>query len=574
MSGSDPRLDALEARIKALETWAATSPPPPVVVPPAPTFIESPVRTLVTVPFSTMEGAVAGKGVIIGRNGGKFRLIAGGRLEYTPLGGTSVVMGAGVILLFYGDDHLLYQQATTRKSWWRTDDVSPIAWSQEITASTPPPGYTPPVTVPPVVSPPDPPVSTVGIKGKRIAEMLASFGVNVYYNGQGGTLNGVANNLAALRYLGGDDKADMICRQYAAGSGAEHISFSDAIHATMPNVLWNICITYDSSFAIVDRVARASASGGKWLKYTEGRNEPNLTANFGWGATSPQECLNFQKQVFDLSRAVGIQCIAPAIARTSGDANYIQTYYGDTLPQINALSDVGNSHVYPNHGSPHAEGDRLTVGVWQKFGKTKGLITEFGPKHYQQETVPDDNTAAYFELLALINGHANFGLIGLQHWPVSDYRDHGQDGMFNSYNSSGGWVGADPNKPRPVATAIRALNLLCADRADNRFTFDPGSLDIKVEGLPSGKNSACGGHFAVYRGTDGVWDLFIWNEQDKRSISSVPVTVTLGVTAGKVVDYSLTRVITERPSALRTLTAAKTFTVDLGAEVRLLQITP
>ncbi len=254
--------------------------------------------------------------------------------------------------------------------------------------------------------------------------------------------------------------------------------------------------------------------------------------------------------------------------------NYINTYYGSTLPQINALCDVGNSHIYPNHGSPASEGDRLTVGVWQKFGKTKGLITEFGPKHYQQETVPDDPTAAYFELLALINGHANFGVIGLQHWPMSDYKGHGTDGMFNSYASDGTtWTGANPSKPRAVATAIRALNLLCGDRAANRFTFDPGSLDIKVDGLPTGKNAFCGGHFAVYRASNGTWNVFIWNEQDTRNAPVKAITVTFGSQMAQVVDYSLTRSITERPAVLREMSAVSSFVMNLGSEIRLLKIT-
>lgn len=567
------QLAALTTRVTALEVKVgiAAQPTPP-------TFVESPAGTTVTTVFGTLSSAVAAGAVIVGANGGTWRLVTsltqGNQIEYTPLGGNAQPpTGAKVSTLYKATDRRIYQGAQTPVLWWNTDDVWPPTWTLAGTTALPP-GYVPPVVVPPDV--PVPPVVPPGfVAGRRIAELLRAYGANTYANGQdsAGSDASAARYLVALQYLGFDSAADFTMREYT-NNAAQQEAFCDAIFAAMPNVGWNFCLTFPGSPDILANIVNYTRSKGKtWLKFLEGINEANQTAGFTWGATSPAQCLALQQGLYALGQTAGLPVMPACVAITGADfgPTWIQDYYGGVLPQINALCDLGNSHDYPNSGSPGTELRVRTSGVWNTFNKQTGMITEASPKLYNIPT--DENTAAYYELLMLINGHYNMGLVGMQHWPLYDYPGYPPyDGLF---------IGHDPTKPRPMATAIRALNRLCADRSNNRFTFDPGNLDIQVTGLPRGKNTDCGGHFAVYRGSDGDWRVFIWDEQDSRGNTTTPVTpitVAFGSQKSRVLDYSLTGWApagqTDNPPVLQSIAGTSGLKMNLRREIRLLRVTP
>lgn len=561
MSGynTDP---ALLARIAALELKAGIAPP----------YIESPPKTSVTVAYPSLAEAKAAGAVLVGRNGGQWRLVStatqGNQIEYTPFGGTAgPLVGQKVAQLYYSTDHRIHQAAQSPPLWWDTDDVWPPVWSAVAGSPTPPAGYVTPVVAPPIVTPPVP--TTV----RRMAGLQAAIGSNVYPNGQdsAGPNASATRYLIALQYMSGDNIGDFTMRQYA-DNAAQQQAFCDAINAVMPNVRWNFCLSYPGSADVLANIVNYTRSKGKtWLKILEGINEANQTAGFNWGATSPQQCLALQQNLYALGQSAGLPVMPACVAITGEDygPTWIQDYYGDVLPQINTLCDMGNSHDYPNGGCPATELRVRTMGVWNTFGKQTGMITECSPKLYNSP-VPDDATAAYYELLMLINGHANLGLVGMQHWPLYDYPGFLPDGLF---------VGSDPTRPRPVATAIRALNTVCGDRGATRFVFDPGApLDIQVTGLPGGKNPDAGGHFAAYRGSDGDWRVFIWDEQDVRGNTSTPITVAFGSQKSKILDISLTGWAPSgpvvNPPVLQTALRTSGYKMDLHREIRVLRVTP
>lgn len=539
-----------------------------------PTWTESPAGTTVVVPFSTLQAAIAGNGVITGDHGGKWRLVAnatrGNQIEYTTLDGVSTIDPATeqVAKMVRGADHNIWQQAQASGLWWYTADVCPPVWGPQ-GGSTIGPSMS---TTPPVVTPP--PTGTLvsdskGIPGKPISWLRRAMGPNIYENGQdgAGANASAAAHIRALTYLGGDASADFTCRQYTENA-AKQVAFSDAIAAAMPNVKHNFCLTWPGSLAVLkDIMSQSKTNNRKWFGRAEGPNEANGYPGFGWGTLTPQTCLDWMRDLFAFANTMGIEVIGPSISLPTT----LQQYFGTLMQGIADNCHLGNFHDYPNHGCFATELRQRTIDAWSIFKKPQGVLSEVGAQIYQQGVMPDDTTAAYYTGIGWIKSHWSFNTVAFQPWCLYDYQGNwsAPTGLFRGF---------DPGNPKPVATLIRAINILCADNAPNRFTINPGMLDISFSGMPTGKNQDAGGQYAVYRNSDGTWNVFVWDEQDTRDGLTKTVSVTLGSPKSKVVDYALTginRTIIERPLPLRTLTPApSTFNLDLGKEIRLLKISP
>lgn len=66
--------------------------------------------------------------------------------------------------------------------------------------------------------------------------------------------------------------------------------------------------------------------------------------------------------------------------------------------------------------------------------------------------------------------------------------------------------------PRQAAHVIRAMYTLTGDRGSDRQTFDTGSLDYNVTGLPGGALHT-GGQHALFHNSSGTSFLYVWRAQ-------------------------------------------------------------
>jgi hypothetical protein len=543
---------ALAERVEALEQGGATPPDPP-------DYTESEGGTTIT---NTGD-------YLTGRNGGQWCMAAGGatkgnQIEFTayPDGDPTIDQGTHhAATLVYGTDRQIWQFASNK--WWGTDDVWPPAWGAGTTTS--PPGYTPPQPITPPTNglPSDP----VGITAVRVADVLEGCGANTYQNGQDGSggagTNTVEAHIDGLRYIAGDSGLGFTLREYLSDL-AKQKDFCRRISEGVPGTKWLVTQNYEGQTPAVIELCRYLHDAGGHCAGGEGFNEPNMSG-LGRPVVSPQRTLQYQQELW-----AGLRGIVPVLTATLGENNevngpgYIERWYGDALPGMRDACDRWASHDYPNSGAPSRDMGYRTVGVANAFQKSRGFVTEWHAGLYNNHK--DKETEAYWTLIGILNGFKNFGSSGLQQWSFYDYGDFYPVGLFK---------GHDCNNPWPVATAMRALWQRTGDRGSDKRTFAPGKLDISFSGLPGGFNAQSGGQFLVMQSSDtGKFSVAVWNEQDRIGSARSNVGVRFGSGAkARVVDSSLTSPIVEDVRPIATYTDVTEFTMDLGTEVRLLEIT-
>jgi hypothetical protein len=527
---SAARIDALDARVKKLESA--------VVTPPAAT--ESPNG-------STLTGTT---GSLIDASLIPWTLISSATmgLQIARSGVVDPVTQNVTLLLYFS--HLIYQQ-NSAGNWWKWISSAWVATTD------------PRVGVPPVTGtvPSDP----AGIQAVRVVDVLCGFGANCFDNGQDGSgaNASVSAHTTALNYVLKDTGLWWTNRLYASDLNRQ-ANFCKQLSAAFPGMGWiitpNLAQDVQTGIDLCKQLKLAGIG-----TFAEGLNEPNMT--LGRPPMSPADALKIQQQIWAaLKGQVPVLGSALGEDGTTNGPGYVQRWWGSLLPALIAACDMWVSHDYPNSGAPNHDLLYRTQGVAQAYQKTRGFITEMDCLLYNKPAASPaagDERSAYHTLCMILSAFKHHKVTGMQHWPLYDYAGFTPCGLFRGNN---------PNDPRPVATALRALFQKCFDLSAGKSTFTPGKLDIKFSGLPMGFNAESGGQYLVMQAGDGRYLVAVWNEQD--AISNVRTTVGVAFPSGakSVVDWSLTMPLSANLTPRQTLRNVLSFTLDLGTEVRILEV--
>lgn len=427
------------------------------------------------------------------------------------------------------------------------------------------------------------PGDPTGTVPKRIADLLESFGVNCYPNGQDGAGAGynsrtdtIASYVTGLTYLTGGTGMGLTNRVYGDGSSSANetaqVSFCTGVSAQMPNVKW--CACWQWTNASMDTITQGLVSAGV-CKFAEGPNEPNNSSQTNLTAA---ECVSAEQNLYtDFSASVPI---AAASVIDTGSNTYEADYYGSLLTEAIQASTYWNGHDYPNSGAPSNDLWRRTGLIAGEGFPVSGVITEYHSLLYNTSTAQagGDTLSGYYLVCGLLAAFLYFNTVAFIWYDMYDYGynlsppDYAYPvGLFEDYS---------PTTPRYPAQVMHNFFALCADASATRHTFAPSELNYTVTGLPAkwagdGGIASGGGQQALFQGSNGTFYLLIWNEQNALATGTTEtVTVTFNnVKMASVVDYSLTNGITVPATPIASYTNVGSLTMNLTTEVRLLVIT-
>jgi len=126
--------------------------------------------------------------------------------------------------------------------------------------------------------------------------------------------------------------------------------------------------------------------------------------------------------------------------------------------------------------------------------------------------------------------------------------------------------------PKPAATAIHDLTTILSDTGADAATFQTGTLDETISGLPDTGNSM------VFEKSNGAFDIVIWNEptvwdeatETEVTPAAVPITVNLGAT------YRYVKLFDPLLSAtpIQTFTNVSSIPLALAADPYIIEVEP
>lgn len=412
-------------------------------------------------------------------------------------------------------------------------------------------GTTPPEPIiPPDPGPePEPPPTGEGVQAKRIAQLIESFGVNTFSSMDEHNTWGSwpadyrpPTVIAALKSILGDSGFAFRVREYHY-SGRESMQrpWLTQVTAGIPGTKVALCVAANGAPDDVPTMLSLASDAACNVSWVEGLNEGN--SDFGSGNVPPETQLAIQQQLWDATRPAGCTVMGPSVvAGTPHPEGWITGYCGDTLPGLNAAMQWGNGHYYPPH-SPDVPGtgysiDEYIGGLWTAYDQHPIALTEFHPTLYAASTLAvtanvaflagrwrgraeppaiapfkADNARDPFYTLTTLLRCAKNGTMGVWWYALFDYGSTYQCGLFPK----------DATNPRPVAAALQALCLICADHGDDLRTFTPGQLDVEVSGLAAATDWDC------YQASDGRFLLPLWHAAaDAGQGTAVAVTLRFG----------------------------------------------
>ena len=274
-----------------------------------------------------------------------------------------------------------------------------------------------------------------------------------------------------------------------------------------------------ANLAIIDQLASLAPAS---IIALEGLNEPNNfpdlyngQATSNWSTIALVQSVE-QADVKADQNLSGIPLLSPSI-----DPSNIAGAPAD----FTATSDLGNAHVYPWGGNQPAAFIAADLSGQQTLVHGKlDWITEFGYSNTPKDSSygVDSSTQAKNTLNGILDafkaGVPKTFLYQLldETSSISPDTSFGALGLFNADGT-----------PKPVAVALHNLSTILADSATNAATFQPGSLDFTIAGLPPTASQL------LLEKADGTYELVIWNEstdwnpsaQSEISPSSIPVTI-------------------------------------------------
>jgi len=408
----------------------------------------------------------------------------------------------------------------------------------------------------PLPEPPDP-APGEGVQAKRIHELIELFGVNTFSsmdeNNRWGSWPAdyrPDSVIAGLNWIAGDSDFRLRIREYHyAGYESWQRPWFHEIVGALPGTLCTICPGANAGAADVDTMMSLAKDPACGIMWVEGCNEPNL--DFGSGTETPEFTLETQQAVWRARG--GLTVYGPSVvAGMPHPEGWITGYLGDTLPAINAASHYGNGHYYPpgcpdlpNSGTSVGE---YTGGLWTAYAQHPIGFTEWHPTLFAAGTMAVEANIAglagrlkgrappiptfrasqperegYYTLLALLRA-SKCTMTGMWWYALFDYGSTYECGLYPVR-------GAD--NPRSSAVALRNLCSVCCDSGPRMRDFEPGRLDVTVNGLTPNCD------WDLYQASDGRFLLMLWNSQQDQGGAAVPVTVSFAQAPSMVEEYKL-----------------------------------
>ena len=354
-------------------------------------------------------------------------------------------------------------------------------------------------------------------QASRAEDFINSIGINTHLDFAVTAYNNVTVVESALNYLGVKQVRDAmqfptspaLFAQVAAATGIKYDLFlAPGAEADLP--------------AALQSLKQLPASD---IETLEGRNEADLFGpGFEQGIADQVTLYQFARQNFP-----GILVIQESFAGLPD--------YGAAGDQ-SAFADYGNAHTYFGTGNNPALGDWIGVLNNYALQATPGkpvIITEAGYYTTGSTTDPHsvDFTVQAKYTLDLVLDSFQEGDAKTFLYELLDQRtgSTGPQDNFGLFLSDG--------TPKPAATAIHDLLTLLADPGNTASSFQPGSMNYSLSGLPSGGNSY------LMQKSDGSYWLAVWDDARISGpvtptdivVPPVPVTLNLGFTANiKVFD--------------------------------------
>jgi hypothetical protein len=400
------------------------------------------------------------------------------------------------------------------------------------------------------VTPPEPepiPPPTNGTQCKRIASLIERFGINTFSSMDSGNRWGSwpadyrpESVIAALDWLLQDSGFSFGLREYHyKGRESWQRPWFQQIKAAYPNMRNMMCPGANASVADVPSMLAMQQDPSTGVVWAEGINEANT--DFGSGEVPYEVTYDIQEAVWaDGTRGA---LLGPSIvAGTPHPEGWILGYCESqaNLDELNGMMDIGNGHYYPP-GSPDVPNTGYSVneyvgGLWGAYAKHPIALPEFHPTLYNSQGNNPGKPGwsgkrdSYYTATTLFRCAQN-GTHSVWWYAMFDYGSTYRCGLFpiNGY--------ADP---REDAYALRALCWLCADRGDNRRTFDPGKFDYTV----SGGDSACSTD--LYQGSDGVIYIALWRSLPEPGGAAIPLSFDFPSKPGRIEEFDITRLAADK----------------------------
>lgn len=424
---------------------------------------------------------------------------------------------------------------------------------------------------------PTPPQPGQDTQSKRIASLIERMGVNTFSSLDQSNVWGSwpadyspASVIDALRWIVQDSGFALGVREYHYANRAEmQKQWFPQITAAFPEMRNIICIGANGGVGDVASMIDLVTDPVNNIMWCEGLNEPNT--DFGSGTIPFDRTLDIQRECY--KSTYGTTLGPSIVAGTPHPEGWITSYCQTEadLAELNNQMDIGNGHYYPP-GSPDVPGTGYSVndyvgGLWGVYANKQIALTEFNSTLYNNEgngpSQPGWSGArsAYYTLTTLFRCAQN-GTHSLWWYALFDYGSTYRCGLFPT----------NPSDPREDAFALRALCSICADRGDNRRTFQPQPFTYSV----TGGDETCS--HDLYQGSDGVYYIALWRSLPQMGGTPMAITMSLPSKPQRVEEFNISKIASDKvtnnyPMVQSDTSRSGKLSVSLDGSARIIRIT-
>jgi len=341
----------------------------------------------------------------------------------------------------------------------------------------------------------------------RNFDFISSIGVNVHVEYTDGQYANSAAVISDLSYLGINHVRDATLNPENQGQA----SYGQLANAGIKFDMLFLGTSIPSSVSLLDAFVAAHPGS---VSAIEGLNEiNNWPITFG-GLTGNAAALAYQSSLYSTVKADPSLGGVPVYNLTN-DTN------------IGGVSDYSNVHAYPWSGQQPYQ---TLLGALQTTAMPGegAVLTEAG--YYTMTNGVgwggvDQVTQAKLSLNLLMDATK----LGFKETYLYQLLDAYADPTNSNPDSHFGRFDIN-NAPKPVATALHNITSILQDSAGGAATFQVGSLNYQVTGMPATGSSL------LLEKSNGAYDIVLWNEptvwnattNTEVAAANVSVTVNLG----------------------------------------------
>jgi hypothetical protein len=392
-----------------------------------------------------------------------------------------------------------------------------------------------------------------------------SIGVNTHMSWLDAGYTNVAVVEASLAYLGVTHVRDSIPLVW-------DLSEYEAIAATGVkfDILSTSPVSIASDLAAINQLEQAVPGS---IASVEGVNEFNLNTVIFDNVSSlndPAWIQLYGPALYAAVRADPLLAGVPVIAASTGNAGAAQ------VAQEGKLSSFVNSsnwHEYFGNGSQPAAG--IAYAVAEAESTAPGLpvtITETG--YYTAVDAMDwggGGVTPAVQAILTVNDLLDAFHDGVQTTYLYELMDNISNPSSTDLEDSFGLFYAN-GTPKPAAIAIHNLTTILSDTGANAATFQTGTLNATINGLPSTGNTM------VLEKSNGAFDIVIWNEPtvwNETTMTEVfPASVSVTVNFGSTYGYVELFDPLQSSAPIETFTNVSSIQLSLSADPYIIELEP